>query len=51
MKPIDTAIVKGWSASHRAVTRVNAEVAPKVQAPEAESATEGRRQHGVAQTG
>ena len=29
LKPIDTAIVKGWSASHRAVTRVNAEVARK----------------------
>ena len=29
LKPIDTATVKGWSASYRAVTRVNAQVASR----------------------
>jgi hypothetical protein len=38
-------------ASYQAVTKVNAEVAPKVMSPEAESATEGRRQHGRTKAG
>src|ERR1700722_11101818 len=46
LKPID-GIILGVMASHRAVTKVNAEVASKMMTPEAEPATEGRRQHGL----
>ena len=38
LKPIDRVIL-GMAASHRAATKVNAEVAPKMSAPEAEPAT------------
>jgi hypothetical protein len=48
LKPIDKAI-HGMVASHRAVTKVNAEVAPKLIAPEAEPSAVGRRQHGSPQ--
>ena len=48
LKPIDKAI-HGMVASHRAVTKVNAEVAPKLIAPEAEPSAVGRRQHGSSQ--
>jgi hypothetical protein len=40
LKPIDKASL-GEVASHRAVTRVNAQVAPKVKSPKAEPATVG----------
>ena len=45
LKPIDQ-IILGMTVSHWAVTKVNAEVASKVMAPEAEPATVRRRQHG-----
>ncbi len=48
LKPID-GIILGVMASHWAVTKVNADVASKVMAPEAEPATVRRRQHGLSQ--
>ena len=45
LKPID-GIILGVMASHWAVTKVNAEVASKMMAPEADPTTVGRRQHG-----
>jgi hypothetical protein len=48
---INTTAEKRKVASYQTVTKVNAEVAPKVMAPEAEPATEGRRQHGRTKAG
>ena len=45
LKPIDEVIL-GMTVSHWAVTKVNADVASKKLAPEAEPASRGRRQHG-----
>jgi len=49
LKPVDKPIC-GWGASHRAGMKVNARWPRKCQAPEAEPATFGRRQHGTPPT-
>jgi hypothetical protein len=46
LKPIDK-VSLGEITSHRAVTKVNAQVASKMSGPRVEPATEGRRQHGM----
>ena len=46
LKPIDN-VTERVGASHQAVTKVNAEVAPRVRNPEGRArVTVGRRQHG-----
>ncbi len=45
LKPIDK-VFHGETASHRAATQVNAQVASKVHIPKAEPTTGGRRRHG-----
>jgi hypothetical protein len=46
LKPVDKPI-RGWGASHRAGTKVNARWPRKVATPEAEPASVGRRQYGA----
>jgi hypothetical protein len=46
LKPIDKVSFREIT-SHRAVTKVNADVASKGEDPRAEPASVGRRQHGV----
>jgi hypothetical protein len=50
LKPIDKPSERE-GASHRAVTKVNAEVASKCGDPKAEPASGGRRQHGQPKSG